>query len=250
MPDPSKSASHSEETLQANRLSENRPKTTFFWVCCQLWRFLPDFIAVITGCLFANWKITTRKYIAPAMQFIFIPSGFIALIFILMLQRGSARFNLSRWFLGIHPVTTMGYASYALYLFQEPAFGFWAPYFYLAAPKGIGITEPIPEGDWYPVTKNFKVIRVLWFWNEPLGKQFLGVVVLQLICWLIHKYYQDKFVPFVYEKMHQCVAVCFKAKVYHNKLPTKNNLPIQNKELGDDLNNNWQPVFIASKTVV
>ena len=191
MPDPSLATSHSEETILANKLSDKRSKSTFFWVCYQFWRFLPDLIAVGTGLMYANWQPLKEKLIKGPIEFIFIPGGFLALIFVLMLQRGTARFNISRWFLSIHPVATMGYASYALYLLQQPAFGFWAPYFYWAYPKKANILK-------YYYSPNH------WFWYEPLGKQVGGVIILQIICWLIHKYYQDMLVPFVYGKITKC----------------------------------------------
>ena len=201
MPDPSLATSHSEETNLANKISNRRSKSTFFWACYQFWRFLPDLIAAGTGCLFANWKSLTNKRIAGSIMYIFIPGGFLALMFVLMLQRGTARFNISRWFLSIHPVATMGYASYALYLLQQPAFGFWAPYFYWGYPANKTLTE------YYYAPKS-------WFWYEPLGKKMGGIIVLQIICWLIHKYYQDKFVPYVYGKLTKCCQKAVNTKTH------------------------------------
>ena len=189
MPDPSLSTSHSEETIQANVLSSERSNSKCFRACYQFWRFLPDIMSVGIGLLFGKWS---KSNFYP-YQFIFVPSAFFALIFVLMLQRGSARFNFTRLFLSIHPVSTMGYASYAIYMFQRPAFSHWGPYFVLA-PKGVSYQKWEYKSNWFDYL--------------PVGNKMVGITILTIICWLIHKYYQDKFIPFVYEKIHKCLT-CF-----------------------------------------
>ena len=110
-----------------------------------VWRFFPDMLSVCIGLLMAPFDATYAWQ--GWMVYVGMPALYMALIFVLMLQKGSAKFNLSRFVLETRPVTTMGYSSYALYLFQRIVFTFWMPLVYIGTWRG-RYGMDIGDGEW------------------------------------------------------------------------------------------------------
>jgi hypothetical protein len=161
----------------------------FFLFCYQLWRFLPDLMSISIGFLMSTLGTLYDPAVGSTLWFIIIPTVFLAFFIVNMLQKGSARYNMSRFFLECAPISTMGYASYAMYLFQRQAFSFYATYFYFGV-KNHRLDRTI--GD-----------RKKWFERLNGGYKLIAVVVLTIICWLVHKYYQDGFITHLYAKFLQ-----------------------------------------------
>jgi hypothetical protein len=131
------------------------------------------------------------------LLFVGVPTLFLALVFVLMLQKGSARLNLSRWVLQWRPLATMGYASYGVYLFQRIVFTFYFPLIYIGSRLGhygmdIGNGDPWIGGPWFEQLHN--------------GFKFLSAVFIVLMAWLAHKYVQDMFVPWLIGVLCKCSA--------------------------------------------
>ena len=162
-------------------------RSFFFLSCYQLWRFLPDLISISIGFLMSTLgTLYTDITVGSLLWFIILPTVFLAFFIVNMLQKGSARYNFSRFFLESAPIATMGYASYAMYLFQRIAFTFFAPYFYFGVKNhqlDMNIGDPNK-----------------WFERLNGGYKLIAVVVFTIICWLVHKYYQDVFITFLYAK--------------------------------------------------
>ena len=162
-------------------------RSFFFLSCYQLWRFLPDLISISIGFLMSTLgTLYTDITVGSLLWFIILPTVFLAFFIVNMLQKGSARYNFSRFFLESAPIATMGYASYAMYLFQRIAFTFFAPYFYFGVKNhqlDMNIGDPNK-----------------WFERLNGGYKLIAVVVFTIICWLVHKYYQDGFITFLYAK--------------------------------------------------
>jgi peptidoglycan/LPS O-acetylase OafA/YrhL len=118
---------------------------------------------------------------------------------VLLLQKGDARRNFSRFFLETHPFTTWGYCSYPMYLFQRIAFAYYAPAVFFT-------TEGESRGRRNHFHGDIREIPPLWFESLPLGKKFVGVLTLTAFCWLVQKYVQDQFVPWLYAKVVSCTA--------------------------------------------
>jgi hypothetical protein len=158
--------------------------TFLFLLCCNVWRFFPDLCAVGIGFLMSTLGDLNNENIKFVLWFVIVPSAYMLLILVSMLQRGSARCNLSRLFLECTPIRTLGYASYAMYLFQRIAFNCYLPCIYFGIKTGhfnIRIGDP---GH--------------WFERLPNHDKFLAVVTLTFICFLVHKYFQDRFVTYWY----------------------------------------------------
>ena len=157
----------------------------FFLACFQLWRFFPDLMAISIGFLMSTLGSLYDAKVGTALWFIILPTVFLAFFIVPMLQVGSARYNFSRFFLESAPIGTMGYASYAIYLFQRQAFSFFAPYFYFGV-KNHSLTA---------ARNSYK-----WFEYLNGGYKLIAVVILTVICWLVHKYFQDGFITYLYSK--------------------------------------------------
>ena len=125
------------------------------------------------------------------LWFVGMPAMYMALIFVMMLQKGSARFNFSRLILESTPVMTMGYSSYALYLFQRIVFTFYLPLVYLGTLRGYRYGMDIGDGD----PKGGP-----WFEQLPNLTKFFCVVGLTLVAWQTHKHFQDRFVTWIYTR--------------------------------------------------
>ena len=169
--------------------SKPAPRGCFFFFCYQLWRFLPDLMSISIGFLMSTLGSLYDPAVGSTLWFIFLPTVFLAYFIVNMLQKGSARYNFSRFFLECAPISTMGYASYAMYLFQRQAFSFYATYFYF------GVKEHRlnrTTGD-----------RRKWFERLNGGYKLIAVIILTIICWLVHKYYQDGFITHLYAKFLQ-----------------------------------------------
>ena len=158
--------------------------TFFFLLCCNLWRFFPDLIAIGIGFLMSTLGDLNKENIKFVLWFVIVPSAYLLLILVCMLQKGSARYNLSRLFLECNPVRTLGYTSYAMYLFQRIVFNSYVPCLYFGFKTG---TFNIIIGD-----------PGQWFERLPSIDKFLAVVTLTFICFLVHKYFQDRFVTYWY----------------------------------------------------
>jgi hypothetical protein len=179
--DTSRSPSQVDEDVNIPTPPEN---STFFIVCCYFWRFFPDLSAIGIGFLMSTLGDLDKESIKLIIAFVIVPYAYLILILVSMLQKGSARFNFARFFLECAPLTTLGYTSYAMYLFQRVSFTFYLPYFYFGIKTGhFDIGEGNPDN---------------WFENLPNFYKFVAVVTLTLICLIVHKYYQDKFVPYCY----------------------------------------------------
>jgi hypothetical protein len=186
-----------------------------------LWRFFPDALAAFVSVLMAPIKVRlvflkvtpppSLSHHAPSLTsrkdswmwdwqgwniYVGMPALYMALIFVLMLQKGSARYNLSRLILESRPVTTMGYSSYALYLFQRIVFTFYLPLIYIGTLRGFRYGMDIGDGDPWRGGP--------WFEQLPNGVKFLAVVGLTLMAWLTQKHFQDRLVTWAYSK---CLAV-------------------------------------------
>ena len=101
-----------------------------------------------------------------------------------MLQTGSARYNYSRLFLESTPITTLGYTSYAMYLFQRIMLTFWLPYFYFGIKEGHFDLERVGINNWFETLPNLS--------------KFFAVFFLTLLCYFVHRYFQDVFVTYSY----------------------------------------------------
>ena len=159
----------------------------FFLFCCNFWRFFPDITSISIGFLMSTLGDLNNENIKFILWFIIVPTAFLILQIVSMLQKGSARYNFSRFFLECTPITTLGYTSYAMYLFQRIAFTFYLPYFYFGIKTGhfdVRVGDPNQ-----------------WFERLSVFDKFLAVVVLTFICFLVHKYFQDKFVTHLYTKI-------------------------------------------------
>ena len=170
---------------------ENLPaphdRTFFFLFCCNFWRFFPDLTSISIGFLMSTLGDLNNENIKFILWFIIVPTAFLILLIVSMLQKGSARYNFSRFFLECSPITTLGYTSYAMYLFQRIAFTFYLPYFYFGIKTGhfdVSVGDPDQ-----------------WFERLSVFDKFFAVVVLTFICFMVHKYFQDKFVAHLYAKM-------------------------------------------------
>ena len=170
-------------------LKEPADRGFFFLFCYQLWRFLPDLMSISIGFLMSTIGSLYDADVGSTMWFVILPTVFLAYFIVNYLQKGSARYNLSRFFLECAPISTMGYASYAIYLFQRQAFSFYATYFYFGV-KEHGLNRT--TGD-----------RRKWFERLNGGYKVIAVLVLVIICWLIHRYYQDRFITHLYAKFLQ-----------------------------------------------
>ena len=179
--DTSRSPSQVDEDINIPTPPEN---STFFIACCYLWRFFPDLSAIGIGFLMSTLGDLDKESIKLIIAFVIVPYAYLVLLLVSMLQKGSARYNFSRIFLECTPLTTLGYTSYAMYLFQRVALTCYLPFLYFGIKTGkfdINMGNP---GD--------------WFEHLPTFDKFLAVVTLTMICLIVHKYYQDKFVPYWY----------------------------------------------------
>jgi hypothetical protein len=111
-----------------------------------VWRFFPDALSIAIGLLMAPFQATWAWQ--GWMVYVGMPALYMALIFVMMLQKGSARYNWARLVLESRPVTTMGYGSYALYLFQRIVFTFWMPLVYIGTWRG-RYGMDIGNGEWW-----------------------------------------------------------------------------------------------------
>jgi hypothetical protein len=181
--------SHSEKVSPSGQgNADTHIERSFFFVfCCNFWRFLPDLCSIGIGFLMSTIGALDREGVKFITWFITIPTAFLILIIVSMLQKGSARYNLSRFFLESHPLTTLGYTSYAMYLFQRIAFTFYLPFFYFWLKTG---TFNIDVGD-----------PDRWFERLPDIDKFLSVGCLTFICYFVHKYFQDRFVTYWYARL-------------------------------------------------
>ena len=164
-------------------------KGFFFLFCYQLWRFLPDLMSISIGFLMSTLGDLYDDQVGTNLWFVILPTVFLAYFIVHLLQVGSARYNFSRFFLECAPIATMGYASYAIYLFQRIAFTFYAPAFYFGV-KGHNLNIKLGN----PKS---------WFERLNGGYKVIAVVILTLICWLVHRYYQDGFITYLYAKFLQ-----------------------------------------------
>ena len=171
-------------------MMESEKKRSFlFLTVYQIWRFFPDLMSISIGFLMSTLGTLYDPTVGSNLWFIILPTVFLAFFVVNMLQIGSARYNLSRFFLESAPISTMGYASYAMYLFQRQAFSFYAPYFYFGV-------------------KNHKLNVMTgdpgqWFERLNGGYKVIAVVIFTIICWLVHRYYQDGFITLLYSKYLQ-----------------------------------------------
>ena len=124
--------------------------------------------------------------VGSTLWFIILPTVFLAFFVVNMFQVGSAKYNFSRFFLESAPIATMGYASYAMYLFQRTAFTFYAPYFYFGV---INHSLDVQTGN-----------PDMWYERLNGGLKFASVIIFTIICWLVHRYYQDGFITYLYAK--------------------------------------------------
>lgn len=165
----------------------NTQESSFFLITYYLWRFFPDITSVGIGFLMSTLGGLDNDNIKYVIQFIILPSSFLILIVSSMLQKGSARHNLSRLVLESAPLTSLGYASYAIYLFQRIVFNFYLPYIYFGFKNNHFDTHTGDPDFWYEYLPTFY--------------KFLSVVFLTLVCGFVHKYFQDRFVIFLYTKV-------------------------------------------------
>jgi hypothetical protein len=164
-------------------------RSTFFYMCAQLWRFFPDLMSISIGFLMSTLGNLNTPAVGSALWFIILPTVFIAFWVVQMFQKGSSRYNFSRFFLECNPIATMGYASYAMYLFQRMGFAFYAPYFYFGV-----IHHKLDQETGDPNQ---------WFERLNGGYKVIAVVIFTIICWLVHKYFQDGFVTYWYARLIQ-----------------------------------------------
>ena len=179
-------SSHSGCPLGDDEAEVSAPErnTFLFLLCCNIWRFFPDMAAIGTGFLMSTLGKLNNENIKFVLWYVIVPSAYLLFLFVSMLQKGSARYNFSRLFLESSPVRTLGYTSYAMYLFQRTAFNCYLPCIYFGIKTG---TFNILVGD-----------PGLWFERLPNLDKFLAVVTLTIICFLVHKYFQDRFVTYWY----------------------------------------------------
>jgi peptidoglycan/LPS O-acetylase OafA/YrhL len=164
-------------------------KSFLFLACYQLWRFLPDLMSISIGFLMSTLGDLYSDQVGTNLWFVILPTVFLAYFIVHLLQTGSARYNFSRFFLECAPIATMGYASYAIYLFQRIAFTFYAPAFYFGVQNhNLNIKLGNPNN---------------WFEKLNGGYKVIAVVVLTIVCWLVHRYYQDGFITYLYAKFLQ-----------------------------------------------
>ena len=90
------------------------------WCKCyhRLWRFLPDVLSVIIVVLMSNVGVLAQEPMPSILLYIAMPFCFLLLAGVSMLQQGTARCNVTRFVLESRPLSTLGYASYPLYLLQ------------------------------------------------------------------------------------------------------------------------------------
>ena len=182
--------SHSEKVSpsgEGNSQHVHIERSYFFMFCCNFWRLLPDLTSIGIGFLMSTLGNLDREDVKFITWFITIPTAFLILIIVSMLQKGSARYNLSRFFLESAPLTTLGYTSYAMYLFQRIAFSFYLPYWYFGLTTG---TFDINIGD-----------PDRWFERLPNIYKAFAVCWLTLICYIVHHHFQDKFVTYWYARL-------------------------------------------------
>ena len=176
-----------DDTSGGENVPTQHERTFFFNCCCNIWRFFPDLTSISIGFLMSTLGDLNNENIKFILWFIIIPTAFLILIIVSMLQKGSARYNFSRFFLECTPITTLGYTSYAMYLFQRIAFTFYLPYLYFGIKTGhfdVSVGDPNQ-----------------WFERLPTVQKFLAVIILTFLCFLVHKYFQDKFVTHWYAKI-------------------------------------------------
>ena len=167
--------------------SQGDEKTIFFLICCNIWRFFPDITSIGIGFLMSTLGDLNNENIKFILWFVIVPSAFIILILVSMLQKGSARYNFSRFFLECSPVTTLGYTSYAMYLFQRAAFCVYLPFIYFGLTTGIyDLWVGNPDH---------------WFEHRSDLTKFLAVLFLTFVSYLVHKYFQDRFVTYWYARL-------------------------------------------------
>jgi len=104
----------------------NSSKSILFY----LWRHTPDILTI--GCALLE---TTVGHLDKAPGMIYIGYVFIhwlvlAYIIVSMLQVGSARFNMSRYFLETPVLNMLGYCSYSLYIFHRAIVEYYVVYIY------------------------------------------------------------------------------------------------------------------------
>ena len=91
------------------------------------WRHTPDVLAVAASLLTTPvGHLDTVKEI-NLVAFVGLHWIVLALIIVSFLQVGSARFNLTRYFLETPVLNILGYCSYSLYLFQRPVIEYYIP---------------------------------------------------------------------------------------------------------------------------
>ena len=91
------------------------------------WRHAPDILTISCSLLTTTvGHLDTVKEI-NLVAFVGLHWIVLALIIVNFLQVGSARFNLTRYFLETPVLNTLGYCSYSLYLFQRPVFEYYIP---------------------------------------------------------------------------------------------------------------------------
>lgn len=179
--DTSRSPSQIDEDVNIPTPPES---STIFITCCYLWRFFPDLSAIGIGFLMSTLGDLDKESIKLIIAFVIVPYAYLVLLLVSMLQKGSARYNFARFFLECAPLTTLGYTSYAMYLFQRVSFTCYLPFLYFGIKTGhFDISRGNPDD---------------WFEHLPNFDKFIAVVSLTLICLVVHKYYQDKFVPYCY----------------------------------------------------
>lgn len=180
-PDSVKSAS--------NLVPQPSNRGIFFLACYQLWRFFPDIMSISIGFLMSTIGDLYNDEVGTNLWFVILPTVFLAYFVVHLLQTGSARYNFSRFVLESAPIATMGYASYAIYLFQRVAFSYFAPAFYFGV-KNHTLSISIGSSN-------------KWFERLNGGYKVIAVTILTLVCWLVHRYYQDGFITFLYAKYLQ-----------------------------------------------
>lgn len=161
-------------------------RTCFESIVHYLWRYTPDLI--VLSCflsLTCLGELCSNKTLSKALENAVVPTGFLLFLIVSLHQRGKERYNLSRLLLESEIMTQIGYASYPIYLIQNPLLQLY--FTYIIHHKDYTYHSNDPDRE--------------YFRNLPLGYRVGSVLLVIVIGWLIQKIYQDWLITNLFAKV-------------------------------------------------
>lgn len=156
------------------------------------WRYFPDLIMLGCTVLLINIGSLKDSLGRKLLNTNIMYSIMAIYLVVSFTQTGKYRNSISRYIFESQPMNLLGYCSYALYVLQYPLLNDYLQI----------ISDDIKNHEFLVFGKKDEHIlfvqRKDWFSQQNQGYQFGAIVGLIFICWLIHKYYQDTFIAYIY----------------------------------------------------